>query len=105
MGHGVAYQFKNLSAAMVVVPPLAMRTPWIITLVHILLPSGLAGIQCRNLCRLTYVGELRLIAFSAEGAIEQLHMLTRPSAIAGSGPRLYRRSLCQWQSARVCALD
>ena len=73
MRQGVAYKLKYLSAAMIVMPPFAMWAAWVITVVHVGLPSGLAGVERGYRRRLAHVGKFRLIAWAAEGAVKQLH--------------------------------
>jgi len=74
MRQGVADKLKYLSAAMIVMPPFAMWTTRVLAVVHISLPSGLTGVECRYGGNLSHIGELRLIALATEGAVKQLHV-------------------------------
>ena len=69
----VAHKLKYLSAAMIVMPPFAMWAAWVITVVYVGLPSGLAGVERGHRRCLAHVGKFRLIAWAAEGAVKQLH--------------------------------
>lgn len=77
MGQCVADNFKDLTAAVIVMPPLLVRTARIVTVVDVTLPGLVRGLKRWDGGDFPDIGKFGLVALAAERAVELLHGLTR----------------------------
>lgn len=69
----IAFESKQLPAAMVMVPPFHVRAAGVVAIVDISLPSRSACVQHRNGCHLADISEFRLVAKTTKTTVDLLH--------------------------------